>query len=109
MRKLILTIVLSLASGALFASPPLKGKVTEIWINDGSNTNIVFVSVGQSFSTPCRESDVRYLVMDLTEPSMREAYSMTLAAYMAGQEITMAGNGSCHGIHEKLKYINMIK
>lgn len=109
MKKIFCLLILSCISASAFSTPPLKGKISEIWINDGSNTNIAFVSVGQNFSTPCRPSETQYLIMNLTEPSMKEAYAMALAAYMADKEVTIAGGGVCHGTHEKLKYINLIK
>lgn len=109
MKKVFLAILLSMCTILSHASPPLTGKVTEIWVNDNSTTNIAFISIGENFSTLCNSNETRYLILDLSEASMKEAYSMALAAYMADKSVTIAGNGNCYGQSEKLKYINMIK
>lgn len=109
MKKLSFFISLISLSQLSNASPALTDEITELWINDNSNSNIAYVSVGQNFSSPCRDSEIRYLVMDLAEPGMKEAYSMALAAFMSDKSVTMAGKGECMGIREKLQYINMIK
>jgi len=95
--------------GVLEASPKLTGQIAEIYVNDNSRSNIIFLSLNQSFSTPCRETDLAYLVMDLNEPSMKEAYSMALAAFMGNKTVSVAGKGECLGSLEKLQYIYMVK
>ena len=107
MKKLI--ILLLLFSSLAEASIPLTGEITELWINDGSYSNVAMISVGTSFSSPCYSTDLRYLILDFSQPGMKEAYSLALAAYMSGTPVTMAGAGECHGIIEKLQYINIIK
>lgn len=88
------------------ASPPLDGTVTELWINDGANSNVAFISVGTIFTSSCGATS-GYLVIDLSEAGMKEAYAMALAANMAGRSVYMAGIGACHGQNEKLKYIRV--
>ena len=88
------------------ASPPLEGAIAELWVNDSTNSNVVFISVGTSFTSSCGATSA-YLVIDLTVAGMREAYAMALAADMAGRSVRMAGAGVCHGQNEKLKYIRV--
>ncbi|MET1257042.1 hypothetical protein [Aliikangiella maris] len=45
MKNLVFALAITFVPALVNASPPLKGKVTELWINDSSNTNIAFVSV----------------------------------------------------------------
>jgi len=95
----------------VFSSPLLTGEITELWVNDLGNSNIIFVSIGQDFNSTCPIGTSRYLVMDLDDPGMSEAYAMALAAFMGGKQISMAGAGQCiagQGI-EKLRYIYMLK
>jgi hypothetical protein len=94
-----------LASSAS-ASPPLEGYITELWVNDGYNSNIAYVSVGTSFTSSCGATSV-YLIIDFSLPAMKEAYAMALAANMAGRSVRMAGVGACYGQNEKLNYIRV--
>ncbi len=107
MKRLI--VLFLLCSSLAEASIPLTGEITELWINDGSYSNVAMISMGTSFSSPCYSTDLRYLILDFSQSGMKEAYALALAAYMSGIPITMAGSGSCHGIVEKLQYINVIK
>ena len=109
--KLLVAALGVLYSCFVYSSDRLTGQITELWVNDGGNFNVVFISVGQDFTTTCPIGGSRYLIMDLSEPSMKEAYSMALAAFMSGKTISMAGSGQCtsgQGL-EKLRYIYMVK
>jgi hypothetical protein len=86
------------------ASPQISGAITEVWVNDGSNSNVIYVSTATAYSSSCGPAS-RYFVMDLTEAGMKEAYAMALSAYMIGKNVTMQGSGVCYGPYEKLKYI----
>jgi hypothetical protein len=88
------------------ASPPLEGTITELWVNDGYNSNIAYISVGTSFTSSCGATTI-YLIIDFTVPAMKEAYAMALAANMAGRSVRMAGVGACYGQNEKLNYIRV--
>ena len=109
MKKTVMLLLLVVCASVSWASPKIKGEITELWINDSTRTNIAFVSIGQYFDTPCREAQTNYLIMDFSEPSMKEAYSMALAAFMSGKEVSIKGIGQCFGDLEKLKLINIFK
>lgn len=94
-----------IAASNAAASPQLYGVVKELWINDGANSNIAYIMVGTTaFSSSCGSTS-GYMVMDLSEAGMKEAYAMALSAFMAGVNVRAAGIGACHGVHEKLKWI----
>lgn len=101
-------IISALSAFNVKASPQLSGEITELWVNDNSSTNVVFVSVGQTYTTSCSNDPRNYLIIDLSQASMKEAYSMALSAFVSGKPVVMRGiNGSCYGSNEKLKYIYM--
>ena len=87
------------------ASPQLYGVVKELWVNDSGHSNVAYILVGDTtFSSPCG-SPSGYMVMDLSEAGMKEAYAMALSAFMGGVNVRAAGVGACYGQHEKLKWI----
>ena len=88
------------------ASPQLVGTITELWVNDSANSNVAFVSVGTSFASSCGATSP-YLIIDLSQDGMKEAYAMALASSLAGRSVMMAGAGVCHGQNEKLNYIRI--
>src|SRR5215831_15178897 len=77
------------------ASPTLSGTITELFVNDGGHTNVVFISVGTSFTSSCGATSV-YLAIDLSAPSMKEAYAMALSALMSGRTVNIGGIGNCY-------------
>ncbi len=84
-----------------------SGKITELWVNDLSNSNVVFLSLGQYYSTPCRTSgQSRYFLLDLSVPSMKEAYAMALSAMIAGRSVNVKGvDTTCIANSNSLKLI----
>ena len=101
-------ILLVTSMSSANASGFLTGPIKELYVNHGSHANVVYISVGVSFSTPCGATS-QYLIMDLSEPSMKEAYAMALGASLAGRQVTLAGSGACIGVTEKLKFIFMVQ
>lgn len=110
MKKPILlgTLLSSLCSN-VFASAQLTGEITELWVNDSNFTNHVYISLSKTFVSPCSPVPISYFALDLSEPGMKEAYAMALAAFMSGKQISLAGDGTCKGSYEKLRYISMLK
>ncbi|WNO08246.1 hypothetical protein [Teredinibacter sp. KSP-S5-2] len=92
-----------------YTSPTLKGTINELWVADNNHPNTIFIRVGDTFTSPCSTSPSRYLIMDLDEPGMKEAYSMAMAAFFSNMEVSIGGKGNCRGSLEKLQYINVIK
>lgn len=110
MKKLIfLGSLLSGLYNNAFASAQLTGEITELWVNDSNFKNYVYISLSKTFASPCGSGTISYFALDLSEPSMKEAYSMALAAFMSGKKVSLAGDGTCKGNYEKLLYINMLK
>ena len=100
----IVGFALTLLSISANASPQISGAITELWANDGSHSNVIYISTATDYSSNCGPA-TRYFVMDLTEAGMKEAYAMALSAYLIGRNATMQGSGVCYGPYEKLKYI----
>ena len=100
-----------LFTGTALSNTDMKGQVSELWVNDHGRDNIAFIAVGKTYTSSCSEASSRYLIMDLSKNGMKEAFSIALAAYMSGVEITIGSVGGCIGANnpEELKYINLIK
>lgn len=87
------------------------GHITELWVNDGGRHNVAFLSVGQSYTSPCNpDGKPIYYILDLTDPSMEFAFKLALEAYMSGKKVNLWGDGSCYpGLSdEKLKSIAVL-
>ena len=110
MKLIFKTIVFAmLFSNIASASPVLSGKIAELWVNDNNHTNTVFIRVGDTFETSCSSQAARYLIIDLNDPGMKEAFSLAMAAYMSNTPVRMAGKDICRGSLEKLQYITFNK
>ncbi|WP_419811952.1 hypothetical protein [Bacterioplanoides sp.] len=111
MKKSLLGIILSIfLNHQSNAGIKLEGEITELWVNDVRVHNAAFVSVGENYQSPCNSGvQSRYIIIDLadTDPSMKNAFSMVLAAYMSGKPVTLGGTGECFPgtNNEKLKYL----
>jgi hypothetical protein len=95
----ILLISITAAANATQAT----GRISELWVNDGATSNVVWLRLGTAFSSPCGTGG--YMVLDLSDESMKSAYALALAAYMSDRNVTIGGNGACFNTYEKLKYI----
>ena len=104
-----IAIFIFLFSGGIKASPVLSGKISELWVNDNNHTNTAFIRIGNSFANACGNEAARYLIIDLNEPGMKEAFSLAMAAFMSSTPVKMAGKGNCRGSLEKLQYIYVTK
>ena len=105
-------ILTAFISSLTFASEPIEGKVLELAVNS-LVTNGALIGTGQVFNSACRsggDQSVKYFVIDFSEPGMKEAYSLALAAYMSEKEVRMIGSPlRCYGQFEKLKSISFKK
>ncbi len=91
----------------------LTGPVKELWVNDATIENIAFINLRKNYTANCGGGSSfpsqQLIIIDFSKPSMREAYSMALAATMSGKDITVGTSGIClPGTYvETLRYINI--
>jgi hypothetical protein len=106
--QVIVLIVTSLAFRVADALTLVSGPIQEIWVNDSAGSNVAWVRLTTSFSTPCGTSN-GYMVMDLDAAGMREAYAMALSAFVSGINVQLGGSGACHANYEKIKFVYLVR
>ena len=103
--------VLALAAGSFFstvasANAQASGRISELWVNDSSGSNIAWIRLATPFSSSCGSNN-GYMVLDLSDPAMKSAYALALAAFMAERNVTVGGSGVCYNTYETLKFVYM--